>query len=174
MIEEELPKLRPIFTKGLSPTSPAFLWRITPTPAEIGPRRAGGPAGGVNVSRPQRPRRRHELRHQSRGAAEVTRAVKQVTKKAGLYQAVSQRRRHCRHCGGLRGRRGGRHQPHQHPAWHAHRFARQKPIIANTMGACPAPPSSRWPLRMVYQVYEAVQIPIIGMGACRRRKMSSR
>lgn len=41
---------------------------------------------------------------------------------------------------------------------------RRKPVIANKMGGFSGPAIFPVALRMVYQVYEAVQIPIIGMG----------
>ena len=40
----------------------------------------------------------------------------------------------------------------------------KKPIIANKMGGFSGPAIKPVALRMVYQVYEAVSIPIIGMG----------
>ena len=40
----------------------------------------------------------------------------------------------------------------------------QKPVLANTMGGFSGPAIFPVALRMVYQVYEAVRIPIIGMG----------
>ena len=40
----------------------------------------------------------------------------------------------------------------------------KKPVIANTMGGFSGPAILPVALRMVYQVYEAVKIPIIGMG----------
>ena len=42
--------------------------------------------------------------------------------------------------------------------------AKRKPIIANKMGGFSGPAIFPVALRMVYQVYEAVKIPIIGMG----------
>lgn len=40
----------------------------------------------------------------------------------------------------------------------------RKPVIANTMGGLSGPALLPLALRMVYQVYEAVKIPIVGMG----------
>ncbi len=40
----------------------------------------------------------------------------------------------------------------------------QKPVIANKMGGFSGPAIKPVALRMVYQVYEAVKVPIIGMG----------
>ena len=40
----------------------------------------------------------------------------------------------------------------------------RKPVIANTMGGFSGPAIFPVALRMVYQVYEAVEIPVIGMG----------
>lgn len=41
---------------------------------------------------------------------------------------------------------------------------KRKPVIHNVMGGYSGPPVKPVALRMVYQVYKAVQIPIIGMG----------
>ena len=43
----------------------------------------------------------------------------------------------------------------------------KKPVIANTMGGFSGPAIFPVALRMVYQVYEAVSIPVIGMGGVR-------
>ena len=43
----------------------------------------------------------------------------------------------------------------------------KKPVIANTMGGFSGPAIFPVALRMVYQVYEAVDIPVIGMGGVR-------
>ena len=40
----------------------------------------------------------------------------------------------------------------------------KKPVIANKMGGFSGPAIKPVALRMVYQVYEAVKIPVIGMG----------
>ena len=40
----------------------------------------------------------------------------------------------------------------------------QKPILANKMGGFSGPAVKPVAVRMVYQVYDAVKIPIIGMG----------
>ena len=45
---------------------------------------------------------------------------------------------------------------------------KKKPVIANKMGGFSGPAIFPVALRMVYQVYEAVQIPIIGMGGVSR------
>ena len=41
---------------------------------------------------------------------------------------------------------------------------RRRPVIANRMGGFSGPAIFPVALRMVYQVYEAVSIPVIGMG----------
>ena len=41
---------------------------------------------------------------------------------------------------------------------------RKKPVLANTFGGLSGPAILPVALRMVYQVYEAVSIPIVGMG----------
>ena len=44
----------------------------------------------------------------------------------------------------------------------------QRPVIANKMGGFSGPAIFPVALRMVYQVYEAVSIPIVGMGGVSR------
>ena len=41
---------------------------------------------------------------------------------------------------------------------------RRKPVLANTFGGYSGPAVKPVALRMVYQVYEAVRVPIVGMG----------
>ena len=43
-------------------------------------------------------------------------------------------------------------------------LARRKPLLANTTGGLSGPAIFPLAVRMVYQVYEAVSIPIVGMG----------
>ena len=43
-------------------------------------------------------------------------------------------------------------------------LARRKPLLANTTGGMSGPAIFPLAVRMVYQVYEAVSIPIVGMG----------
>ncbi|UWG96094.1 dihydroorotate dehydrogenase [Dehalobacter sp. DCM] len=43
-------------------------------------------------------------------------------------------------------------------------IATQKPVLANTMGGLSGPAVRPIAVRMVYQVYQAVKLPIIGMG----------
>lgn len=98
-------------------------------------------------------------------AAEVTRAVRAVTKKPVIMKlspaaadiaAVAPR---------LRGRGGGRRESHQHPARACASISSAARRCSPTHGAaCPAPGCSPLAVRMVYQVYEAVSIPIVGMG----------
>lgn len=97
-------------------------------------------------------------------AAEVTRAVRAVTKKpiilklsptAADIAAVAQ---------GLRGRGRGRREPHQHLPGMRIDLARRRPLLANRTGGMSGPGMFPLAVRMVYQVYEAVRIPIVGMG----------
>lgn len=51
---------------------------------------------------------------------------------------------------------------------------RKKPVIANKMGGFSGAAIFPVALRMVYQVYEAVQIPIVGMGGVSSPRMLSK
>ena len=97
-------------------------------------------------------------------AAEVTRAVKSVTKKPVFMKLspnvtdIAAIARACEEAGAdgislintLLGMRID--------------LKRRAPILANKMGGMSGPAVFPVALRMVYQVYEAVKIPIIGMG----------
>ena len=98
------------------------------------------------------------------GAAEVTRAVKAVTKKPVIMKLspnvtdIAAIARSCEAAGAdgislintLLGMRID--------------LRTKKPVIANKMGGFSGPAIFPVALRMVYQVYEAVSIPVIGMG----------
>lgn len=99
-----------------------------------------------------------------KSAAEVTRAVKAVTKKPVFMKLtpnvtdIAEIARACADAGAdglclintLLGMRID--------------LKRRRPVIANKMGGMSGPCLLPLALRMVYQVYEAVNIPIIGMG----------
>ena len=98
-------------------------------------------------------------------AAEVTRAVRAVTKKPVIMKLSPDAADIAADGPGLRGRGGGRREPHQHPARHAHRPQAPRAAARQRHGRHVRPRRcSRWRVRMVYQVYEAVSIPIVGMG----------
>ncbi len=102
-----------------------------------------------------------------KAAAAVTRAVKGRSPEARHRQALPQRHEHCRHREGLRGRGRRRGELNQHGAWHAHRPAREAAAAGQKTGGMSGPAIFPLAVRMVWQVYEAVRIPIIGMGGVR-------
>ena len=99
-----------------------------------------------------------------KAAAEVTRAVKAVTKKPVIVKLSPNVTDIVSITKGLRGRGRGRHQPDQHPAGHAHRPENARPVLANTMGGLSGPAVFPVALRMVWDVARAVKIPVVGMG----------
>ena len=164
VIEEELPKLRPYFHKkvianvsGFSVEDYAYTCEKLDKAEQVG-------LLEVNVSCPNVHGGGMSFGTSPQAAAEVTRAVKQVTKKP-VYIKLSPNvadiaaiAAACEDAGAdgislintLLGMRID--------------LRAKKPIIANTMGGLSGPAIFPVALRMVYQVYEAVQIPIIGMG----------
>ena len=97
-------------------------------------------------------------------AAEVTRAVKAVTHKPGIVKLspnvtdIAAIARACEEAGAdgvslINTVLGMRLD-----------LARRKPLLANTTGGLSGPAIFPLAVRMVYQVYEAVSIPIVGMG----------
>ena len=63
------------------------------------------------------------------------------------------------------GRRRGRHRGHQHAQGHEDRRGRPDARCCPTVTeACPVRRSSRVGLRCVYDLYEALDIPVIGVG----------
>ena len=55
-------------------------------------------------------------------------------------------------------------QPYQYSAGDADRSERRRPLLANGTGGMSGPGIFPLAVRMVHQVYEAVDIPIVGMG----------
>ena len=164
VIEEELPKLRPYFHKkvianvsGFSVEDYAYTCEKLDKEEQVG-------LLEVNVSCPNVHGGGMSFGTSPEAAAEVTRAVKQVTKKP-VYIKLSPNvadiaaiAAACEDAGAdgislintLLGMRID--------------LRTKRPVIANTMGGLSGPAIFPVALRMVYQVYEAVQIPIIGMG----------
>lgn len=164
VIEEELPKLRPYFHKkvianvsGFSVEDYAYTCEKLDQEEQVG-------LLEVNVSCPNVHGGGMSFGTSPEAAAEVTRAVKQVTKKPVYIKLspnvadISAIAAACEDAGAdgislintLLGMRID--------------LRAKRPIIANTMGGLSGPAIFPVALRMVYQVYEAVQIPIIGMG----------
>ena len=164
VISEELPKMRRVFHKPVMANVSGFsvdeyretVARLDACP-EIG-------WFEVNVSCPNVHGGGMSFGTSAEAAAEVTRAVRAVTKKP-LFIKLSPNvtdivsiARACEDAGGdgislintLLGMRID--------------LARRRPVIANTMGGFSGPAIFPVAVRMVYQVSHAVKIPVIGMG----------
>ena len=130
---------------------------------EAGRRRTGGLAGGEHQL-PQRPRRRYELWHRPSLCRRSHQGGEGRHRQAGDCQAVPNVTdigaiaRACEAAGAdgislINTVLGMRLD-----------LARRKPLLANTTGGMSGPAIFPLAVRMVYQVYEAVSIPIVGMG----------
>ncbi len=164
VIEEELPKLRPYFHKKVIANVSGFCVEDYAYTCEKLDQHEQVGLLEVNVSCPNVHGGGMSFGTSPQAAAEVTRAVKQVTKKP-VYIKLSPNvadiaaiAKACEDAGAdgislintLLGMRVD--------------LRTKRPVIANTMGGLSGPAIFPVALRMVYQVYEAVRIPIIGMG----------
>mgnify|MGYP001852319383 CR=1 FL=1 len=167
VIREELPKLKQCFHKkvmanvsGFSIEDYAHTCALLDKEEQVGWLE-------VNISCPNVHNGGMAFGVTPEGAAEVTRAVKAVTKKPVIMKLspnvtdVAAIARSCEAAGAdgislintLLGMRID--------------LKTKRPVIANTMGGFSGPAIFPVALRMVYQVYEAVDIPVIGMGGVR-------
>ena len=164
VIAEELPKLKKVFHKPVMANVSGFSLAEY---AEVCARLDAEEQVGwleVNISCPNVEHGGAAFGMTPEGAASVTRAVKAVTKKPcilkltpGAADIVSVAKA-CEEAGAdglslintLLGMRID--------------LKTKKPVIANRMGGYSGPAVLPVALRMVYQVYEAVKIPIVGMG----------
>ena len=164
VISEELPALKKIFHKpvmanvsGFSIDDYAYTCEKLDKEEQVGWLE-------VNISCPNVHNGGMSFGVDPKAAAEVTRAVKSVTKKPVFMKLspnvtdIAAIARACEEAGAdgislintLLGMRID--------------LKRRTPILANKMGGMSGPAVFPVALRMVYQVYEAVKIPIIGMG----------
>jgi len=164
VISEELPALKKIFHKpvmanvsGFSIDDYAYTCEKLDKEEQVGWLE-------VNISCPNVHNGGMSFGVDAAAAAEVTRAVKSVTKKPVFMKLspnvtdIAAIARACEEAGAdgislintLLGMRID--------------LKRRAPILANKMGGMSGPAVFPVALRMVYQVYEAVKIPIIGMG----------
>ncbi len=164
VISEELPALKKIFHKpvmanvsGFSIDDYAYTCEKLDKEEQVGWLE-------VNISCPNVHNGGMSFGVDPKAAAEVTRAVKSVTKKPVFMKLspnvtdIAAIARACEEAGAdgislintLLGMRID--------------LKRRAPILANKMGGMSGPAVFPVALRMVYQVYEAVKIPIIGMG----------
>ena len=164
VISEELPKLKACFKKpvmanvsGFSVEDYAYTVEMLDSQEQIG-------WFEVNVSCPNVHGGGMSFGTSAEAAAEVTSAVRKVTKKP-LYIKLSPNvtniveiAKACEAAGAdgismINTMLGMRID-----------LKTRKPVIANKMGGFSGPAIKPVALRMVYQVYEAVKVPIIGMG----------
>ena len=164
VISEELPKMKAVFNKkvmanvsGFSVEDYAYTCELLDKCEEVGWLE-------VNVSCPNVHGGGMSFGTEPKAAAEVTRAVKAVTKKPVIIKLspnvtdIVSIAKACEDAGAdgislintLLGMRID--------------LRTKKPAIANKMGGISGPCLLPLALRMVYQVYETVNIPIIGMG----------
>ena len=164
VIEEELPALRQVFHKkvmanvsGFSVEDYAYTCERLDKEEQVGWLE-------VNISCPNVHGGGMSFGTDPALAAEVTRAVKQVTKKPVLMKLspnvtdITAIARACEEAGAdglslintLQGMRID--------------LKKRKPILANVMGGVSGPAVFPVALRMVYQVSRAVSIPVVGMG----------
>lgn len=164
VIAEELPKLARVFRKPVMANVSGF---SLDEYVEVCQKLDACPQVGwleVNISCPNVHGGGMSFGTDPASAAEVTRAVKAVTHKPVLVKLspnvtdIAAIARACEEAGAdgislINTVLGMRLD-----------LARRKPLLANTTGGLSGPAIFPLAVRMVYQVYEAVSIPIVGMG----------
>ena len=164
VISEELPKLRRVFHKPVIANIGGFTFEEYTEVASLLDKEDGVGLLEINISCPNVHGGGMGFGTSAETAAEVTRRVKAVTEKPVYIKLtpnvtdIVSIAKACEEAGAdgismintLLGMRID--------------LKRKKPIIANKMGGFSGPAIFPVALRMIYQVYEAVKIPIIGMG----------
>ena len=164
VISEELPRLRRVFHKPVIANIGGFTFEEYTEVASLLDKEEGVGLLEINISCPNVHGGGMGFGTSAETAAEVTRRVKAVTKKPVYIKLtpnvtdIVSIAKACEDAGAdgismintLLGMRID--------------LKRKKPIIANKMGGFSGPAIFPVALRMIYQVYEAVKIPIIGMG----------
>ncbi len=164
VISEELPKLRRVFHKPVIANIGGFTFEEYTEVAALLDKEEGVGLLEINISCPNVHGGGMGFGTSAETAAEVTRRVKAVTTKPVYIKLtpnvtdIVSIAKACEDAGAdgismintLLGMRID--------------LKKQKPIIANKMGGFSGPAIFPVALRMIYQVYEAVKIPIIGMG----------
>ena len=120
-------------------------------------------AGGQHQL-PQCPRRRHELWNGSSLCGRGDTGSESSHPQAGSCQALAQCDGHCRHSRACEEAGADGISLINTVLGMRLDLARRKPLLANTTGGLSGPAIFPLAVRMVYQVYEAVSIPIVGMG----------
>ena len=164
VISEELPKLRKVFHKPVIANIGGFTFEEYTEVAALLDKEEGVGLLEINISCPNVHGGGMGFGTSAETAAEVTRRVKAVTTKPVYIKLtpnvtdIVSIAKACEDAGAdgismintLLGMRID--------------LKKQKPIIANKMGGFSGPAIFPVAVRMIYQVYEAVKIPIIGMG----------
>ena len=164
VISEELPKLRRVFHKPVIANIGGFTFEEYTEVAALLDKEEGVGLLEINISCPNVHSGGMGFGTSAETAAEVTRRVKAVTKKPVYIKLtpnvtdIVSIAKACEDAGAdgismintLLGMRID--------------LRRKQPIIKNKMGGFSGPAIFPVALRMIYQVYEAVKIPIIGMG----------
>ena len=164
VISEELPKLRRVFHKPVIANIGGFTFEEYTEVASLLDKEEGVGLLEINISCPNVHGGGMGFGTSAETAAEVTRRVKAVTEKPVYIKLtpnvtdIVSIAKACEEAGAdgismintLLGMRID--------------LKRRKPIIANKMGGFSGPAIFPVACRMIYQVYEAVKIPIIGMG----------
>jgi dihydroorotate dehydrogenase (NAD+) catalytic subunit len=164
VISEELPKLRKVFHKPVIANIGGFTFEEYTEVASLLDKEEGVGLLEINISCPNVHGGGMGFGTSAETAAEVTRRVKAVTKKPVYIKLtpnvtdIVSIAKACEGAGAdgismintLLGMRID--------------LKKKMPIIANKMGGFSGPAIFPVALRMIYQVYEAVKIPIIGMG----------
>ena len=164
VISEELPKLRRVFHKPVIANIGGFTFEEYTEVAALLDKEEGIGLLEINISCPNVHGGGMGFGTSAETAAEVTRRVKAVTKKPVYIKLtpnvtdIVSIAKACEDAGAdgismintLLGMRID--------------LRRKQPIIKNKMGGFSGPAIFPVALRMIYQVYEAVKIPIIGMG----------
>jgi dihydroorotate dehydrogenase (NAD+) catalytic subunit len=164
VIREELPKLKTVFHKPVIANVSGF---SVPEYAEVCRRLDTEPQVGwleVNISCPNVHGGGMSFGTDPKAAAEVTRAVKDVTHKPVIVKLspnvtdIASIAKACEDAGAdalslINTVMGMRID-----------LKTRRPVLANTTGGLSGPAIFPLALRMVWQVYEAVKIPILGLG----------
>lgn len=164
VIEEELPKIKTFFNKKLVANIGGFSIEEFTYAAEKFDKEEQIGILEVNISCPNLHAGGENFGNNAAAASEVTKAVKAVTKKPVFIKLspnvtdIVSIAKACEEAGAdgismintLLGMRID--------------LKTKKPVIANKMGGFSGPAIKPVAVRMIYQVYEAVNIPIIGMG----------
>lgn len=164
VIAHELPELKKVFHKPVMANVSGF---SVEEYAEVCARLDAQPQVGwleVNISCPNVHGGGAAFGAEPSAAAEVTRAVRAVTKKPIILKLsptaadIAAVARACEDAGA-----DGVSLINTLPGMRID-LARRRPLLANQTGGMSGPGMFPLAVRMVYQVYEAVRIPIVGMG----------